>query len=87
VRYGGRGVMIYWHEVGFAFSDLLGFELLPRLKNLKEQRLYRPQSGAPEKYANLQPILTRSINWEIIEQQYDEAHQVHDSSAPGNCGC
>ena len=119
VRYGGRGVMIYWHveknsaciysqlkspsssevssmiegvlrhdtemdvekqyvdthgqsEVGFAFSDLLGFELLPRLKNLKKQRLYRSQSGAPEKYANLQPILTRPINWEIIEQQYDE---------------
>jgi TnpA family transposase len=59
-------------EVGFAFSDLLGFELLPRLKNLKKQRLYRPQSGLPENYANLQPIRTRPINWEMIEQQYDE---------------
>jgi TnpA family transposase len=27
-------------EVGFAFCHLLGFELLPRLKNLKKQRLY-----------------------------------------------
>jgi TnpA family transposase len=118
-RYGGPGVMIYWHveknsvciysqlkacsssevasmiegvlrhdtemdvekqyvdthgqsEVGFAFCYLLGFSLLPRLKNLKKQRLYRPQKGEPEQYANLQPILTRPINWEIIEQQYDE---------------
>jgi TnpA family transposase len=119
VRYGGRGVMIYWHvekhsvcvysqlktcsssevsamvegvlrhdtemdverqyvdthgqsEVGFAFCYLLGFALLPRLKNLKKQRLYRPHNGDPGKYANLQAILARPINWEIIEQQYDE---------------
>jgi len=30
-------------EVGFAFCYLLGFALLPRLKNLKKQRLYRPR--------------------------------------------
>jgi len=63
VRYGGPGV-------GFAFCHLLGFALLPRLKNLKKQRLYRPSNG--EQYPNLQAILTRPINWEIIEQQYDE---------------
>jgi TnpA family transposase len=57
-------------EVGFAFCYLLGFALLPRLKNLKKQRLYRPEKGEPGKYANLQPIPTRPINWEIIEQQY-----------------
>ena len=57
-------------EVGFAFCHLLGFALLPRLKNLKKQRLYRPSNG--EQYTNLQAILTRPINWEIIEQQYDE---------------
>ena len=59
-------------EVGFAFCYLLGFALLPRLKNIKKQRLYRPHKGEPQKYANLQPILTRPINWEIIEQQYDQ---------------
>jgi TnpA family transposase len=119
VRYGGPGVMIYWHvekhsvciysqlkacsssevaamiegvlrhdtemdvdkqyvdthgqsEVGFAFCHLLGFQLLPRLKNLKKQRLYRPHKGEPDQYAHLQPLLTRPINWEIIAQQYDE---------------
>ncbi len=59
-------------EVGFAFCYLLGFALLPRLKNIKKQRLYRPDKEVPDKYANLQPILTRPINWEIIEQQYDQ---------------
>ena len=58
-------------EVGFAFCHLLGFQLLPRLKNLKKPRLYRPHKGEPDQYANLQPLLTRPINWEIIAQQYD----------------
>ncbi|MGH9900148.1 MAG: Tn3 family transposase, partial [Pyrinomonadaceae bacterium] len=123
VRYGGPGVMIYWHveknsvciysqlktcsssevasmiqgvlrhdtemdvekqyvdthgqsEVGFAICYLLGFALLPRLKNLKKQRLCRPQKGEPDEYPNLHPLLTRPINWEIIEQQYDELIKI-----------
>ncbi len=40
---------------------LLGFQLLPRLKNLHAQRLYRPETGQPDAYPNLQPILTRPI--------------------------
>src|SRR5215475_4098329 len=131
VRYGGRGVMIYWHvekssvciysqlkspsssevssmiegvlrhdtemdvekqyvdthgqsEVGFAFCHLLGFALLPRLKNLKKQRLYRPSNG--EQYPNLQAILTRPINWEIIEQQYDELIKLTTALRLGTAG-
>ena len=59
-------------EVGFAFCHLLNFSLLPRLKNMKRQRLYRVDKGETDKYSNLQAVLTRSINWELIEQQYDE---------------
>lgn len=119
IRYGGRGVMIYWHvekkstciysqlkrcsssevaamiegvlrhctdmeidrqyvdshgqsEVAFAFSHLLGFDLLPRLKAIASQKLYRPGDDKPGDYPNLEPILTRPINWELIIQQYDE---------------
>jgi TnpA family transposase len=119
IRYGGRGVMIYWHvekksaciysqlkrcsssevasmiegvlrhctemqverqyvdskgqsEIGFAFCHLLGFDLLPRLKAIASQKLYRPVSGRAGDYPNLQDILTRPINWELIRQQYDE---------------
>ena len=119
LRYGGRGVMIYWHveknstciysqlktcsssevaamingvlkhctsmevqknyvdshgqsEVAFAFTHLLGFQLMPRLKRIKVQKLYRPHAGQADAYSNLQPILTRPINWDLIRQQYDQ---------------
>ncbi len=118
-RYGGRGVMIYWHverrstciysqlqtcssseaaamiegvlrhctdmevdrtyvdshgqsEVAFSFCRLLGFQLLPRLKGIHRQRLYRPTTGAPDAYPSLQAVLTRPIDWALIEQQYDQ---------------
>lgn len=118
VRYGGRGVMIYWHverksaciysqlktcsssevaamiegvlrhctemavdrqyvdshgqsEVAFAFCRLLGFQLLPRLKAIHKQKLYRPEAGKPDEYPNLQPVLSRPINWDLIHPQYD----------------
>lgn len=59
-------------EVAFAFCNLLGFQLLPRLKGIHRQKLYRPQVGQAEAYPNLQLVLTRPIKWELIEQQYDE---------------
>lgn len=119
IRYGGRGVMIYWHvdknsaciysqlktcsssevaamiegllrhctnmkveknyvdshgqsEVAFAFCHLLGFNLMPRLKAIYKQKLYLPSTGQSNVYSNLKPILTRSINWDLIRQQYDQ---------------
>jgi len=45
---------------------------MPRMKNIYSQKLYRPETGKPEAYPNLQKILTRPINWDLIRQQYDE---------------
>ena len=59
-------------EVAFAFSYLLGFDLLPRLKAIARQKLYRPGNDTLEDYPNLGSVLTRPINWELISQQYDE---------------
>lgn len=59
-------------EVAFAFCHLLGFQLLPRLKAIHSQRLYRPEAGQPDAYPRLQPVLSRPIDWELIEQQYDQ---------------
>ena len=119
VRYGGRGVMIYWHverhrhlyllaaqdriflrsrghdrgrtaalhrdgrqkayvdshgqsDVAFAFCRLLGFHLLPRLKRIHAQRLYRPIAGEPDAYPGLRPVLSRPIDWDLIRRQYNE---------------
>jgi TnpA family transposase len=118
-RYGGRGVMIYWHvernstciysqlkrcsssevaamiegvlhhcttmsvdkaytdshgqsEVAFAFSHLLGFELLPRLKGIRKEKLNSPGSRKAGDYPNLQPIMDKTIDWQLIKEQYDE---------------
>lgn len=119
IRYGGRGVMIYWHvernslcihsqlkspsssevasmiegvihhctemevdrqyvdshgqsTVAFAFCRLLGFQLLPRLKAIHSQKLCRPETGKAEDYANLQLILSKPIDWDLVRQQYDQ---------------
>jgi len=119
VRYGGRGIMIYWHvernslcihsqlkspsssevasmiegvihhctemevdrqyvdshgqsTIAFAFCRLLGFQLLPRLKAIHSQTLYRPETGNAGAYANLQLILSKPIDWELVRQQYDQ---------------
>jgi TnpA family transposase len=119
VRYGGRGIMIYWHvernslcihsqlkspsssevasmiegvihhctemevdrqyvdshgqsTIAFAFCRLLGFLLLPRLKAIHSQVLYRPETGNADAYANLQQILSKPIDWDLVRQQYDQ---------------
>ena len=58
--------------VAFAFTKLLGFQLMPRLKAIHSQRLYRPETGKPDAYPNLQPVLSRPIDWELIRRHYDE---------------
>jgi len=117
VRYGGSGVMIYWHVerkslciysqlktcsssevaamvegvlrhctdaeidrnyvdthgasiVGFAFTYLLNFRLLPRLKNIGLQRLYHVDDEPT--YPHFADVCTRPIRWELITQQYDQ---------------
>jgi len=57
--------------VAFAFCHLLGFQLLPRLKAIHKQRLYRPEAGSPEAYPHLQLVLRRPINWDLIMPEYD----------------
>ena len=59
-------------EVAFAFCRLLGFELLPRLKAIHSKKLYRPVAGRLNDFPNLQPVLTRTIDWNLITQQYDQ---------------
>jgi TnpA family transposase len=58
--------------VAFAFCRLLGFQLMPRLKAIHVQKLYRPEAGQPDAYTHLQLVLTKPIDWELIRQQYDQ---------------
>jgi hypothetical protein len=60
------------NEVAFGFCHLLGFQLMPRLKNMYAQRLAHPETGKPEAYPNLQLILSKPIDWDLIREQYDQ---------------
>ncbi len=51
------------NTVAFAFCRLLGFQLLPRLKAIHSQKLYRPDIAQPDAYKQLQAVLTRPIDW------------------------
>jgi TnpA family transposase len=59
--------------IGFGFCELLGFKLMPRLKQIGRIPLYAPglhTDGAWEAIAAV--ISNRPINWDLIAQQYDE---------------
>ncbi|MEV1243076.1 Tn3 family transposase [Nonomuraea sp. NPDC049750] len=59
-------------EIGFGVTRLLGFDLLPRIKQINKVKLYRVESGESELYPRLTPAMTRPIKWELIEQNYDQ---------------
>ena len=58
--------------IGFAFTHLLGFSLLPRLKRIGAARLYLPEPELAGQLGALGLALTRPIRWELIAQQYDQ---------------
>ncbi|MBA2651409.1 MAG: Tn3 family transposase [Tatlockia sp.] len=57
-------------ELGFALSYLEQFDLLPRYKTIGNQKLYLPTDDFQIK--NIKEITTRTINWDLIEEQYNE---------------
>ncbi|MEU0568993.1 Tn3 family transposase [Nonomuraea sp. NPDC005983] len=59
-------------EIGFGVTRLLGFDLLPRIKQINKVKLYRVESGESDLYPRLTPAMTRPIKWELIEQNYDQ---------------
>ncbi|WP_326821462.1 Tn3 family transposase [Streptosporangium sp. NBC_01756] len=118
-RYGGHGVMIYWHVdrksvcvysqlrscnasevaammegvlrhctdatidrqytdshgqslVGFAFSYLLGFKLLPRMKRIAHQKLVKADADDQVPACLEGMVADKPVDWEIIAQQYDQ---------------
>ena len=58
-------------EVGFAFSYLFNFALMPRFKNIHKQKLYYAESKDLKKYSHLEDIMVRPINWGLIEKHYE----------------
>lgn len=61
-------------EVVMATASLLGFDLAPRIRDVKDQTLYK--MDRTKKYAHLDPLLTGTIRPERIRQSWDEAVRV-----------
>jgi len=60
-------------SIGFAFSHLLHFDLMPRIKGINKQKLFVPSKGFKEKLPNLKLALASCyINWNKIRDNYEE---------------
>nr|WP_231935961.1 transposase [Burkholderia sp. Bp7605] len=58
----------------FAFTYLLGINLMPRIRNWKDLVLYRPDSKS--RYKHIDKLFTATIDWTLIEQHWQELMQV-----------
>ena len=58
--------------LGFAVSYLLVFDLLPRFKGINTQKLCGVTSDDKNIYPNIAKIIKGTINWKLIEENYDE---------------
>ena len=58
----------------FALSYLLGIKLMPRIRNWKELKLFKPQANF--RYENIDELFSGVINWEIIETHWQDLMQT-----------
>lgn len=48
----------------FGLAHLLGIQLMPRIRNIKDLTFFRPEPGRP--YQNIQALFGESIDWSLI---------------------
>jgi TnpA family transposase len=61
-------------EIIFALCHLLGFYFMPRIRDLKDQQLYRLDRFVD--YGVFTPLLTKTADLTIVEEQWDEMLRV-----------
>lgn len=61
-------------EIVFALCHLLGFYFMPRIRDLKDQQLYRLNRLVD--YGVFTPLLTKTADLAIVEEQWDEMLRV-----------
>jgi TnpA family transposase len=60
--------------VVFALSHLLGFKLMPRIRNWKDYSFFRP--GKNTRYKNIDSLFGDPINWKLIRTHWEDMMQV-----------
>ena len=61
-------------EIIFALCHLLGYYFMPRIRDLKDQQLYRIQGNFD--YGPFTPLLNKSVDLHLIEEQWDSMLRV-----------
>lgn len=61
-------------EIIFALCHLLGFYFMPRIRDLKDQQLYRVDRE--HDYGVFKPLLTKTADIDIVEEQWEEMIRV-----------
>ena len=64
-------------EIIFALCYLLGYCFMPRIKDLKDQQLYKVEKERD--YGVFNPLLTKTADTEIVEEQWDMMIRVASS--------
>lgn len=60
--------------VVFAFAHLLGFKLMPRIRNWKDLKFFRPNKKTT--YKNIDGLFDETIKWDLIETHWQDMMQV-----------
>ena len=58
----------------FGLAHLLGINLMPRIRNWKDLKLFRPSREA--RYTHIDELFSESINWEVIETHLPDMLRV-----------
>lgn len=58
----------------FGLSHLLGIQLMPRIRNWREYRFFRPDEDA--RYAHIDALFRETVDWDIIERHWKDLMQV-----------
>ena len=73
-------------EIVFAVCYLLGYYFMPRIRDLKDQQLYRIDKTFD--YGVYTPLLNKTANLDIVEEQWDSmihvAHSLKKRTAPAH---
>ena len=58
----------------FAFTYLSGIKLMPRIRNWKDLKMYRPDKRT--KYKHIDRLFTETVDWKAIETHWQDLMQV-----------
>jgi TnpA family transposase len=65
----------------FAFTYLLGINLMPRIRNWKDLKFFRPDDGT--EYKHIERLFSTTVDWDLIERHWQDLMQVAPSIQAG----